>query len=129
SPADKRALLVSALKPLLLPTAFTGAQAVIKLVGLIDEHGAVDVDAQIRIEILTKIRDGAGNHYFRAWAENSDAMDITREWLKGSIDAEDKALCDTIMPLLHLIDRLPLTVEILKESKLGKLIVKLTKEP
>jgi hypothetical protein len=57
-------------------------------------------------------------------------MDITREWLKAAATAKsDTPLVDTVMPLLHIIDRLPLSVESLKSSKLGKIIVKLVKEP
>lgn len=113
-----------------------------------------DADPSIRLEILTKIRDGAGNHYFRAWSENLRAMDITREWLRAAYAANGNSpLIETIMPLLHvrgqniypilreakgptmlagsfqIIDRLPLTVETLKASKLGKLVVKLVKDP
>ncbi|KAF8131278.1 hypothetical protein K438DRAFT_1885811 [Mycena galopus ATCC 62051] len=33
------------------------------------------------------------------------------------------------MPLLHPIDRLPITVESLKTSKLGKIVMKLVKDP
>lgn len=61
-----------------------------------------ETDSAIRLEILTKIRDGAGNHYFRAWSENLRAMDITREWLKAAYTAnDDSPLIETIMPLLH----------------------------
>lgn len=60
------------------------------------------MEAGIRLEILTKIRDGAGNHYFRAWSENSMAIDITRDWLKAAFIANsDSPLVETIMPLLH----------------------------
>ena len=72
------------------------------LVQKIDDFGSQDVDASVRLEILTKIRDGAGNHYFRAWSENSTAVDITREWLKAAFTAKsDSPLVETIMPLLH----------------------------
>ncbi|KAJ8514875.1 hypothetical protein ONZ45_g7623 [Pleurotus djamor] len=119
-----------ALKPLLVSTAFNGAGAVNTMVNRIEDYGYNAVDAVIRLEILTKIRDGAGNHYFRAWAENGAAMDITREWLKAAFVAkQDDPLVETVMPLLHLIDRLPLTLELLKSSKLGKIIVKLVKDP
>jgi len=82
------------------------------------------------MDILTKIRDNAGNHYFRAWSENEDAVDITKEWLKAGLTAtQDNGLVETIMPLLHIVDRMPLTVNALKKSKLGKIVVKLVKEP
>ncbi|KAK7061264.1 hypothetical protein R3P38DRAFT_3488838 [Favolaschia claudopus] len=135
SPAERRQQLLTVIRPLLVPTQFTGAGAVATLATRISDYGAADVDIATRKEILTKIRDSAGNHYFRAWAENPIAVDITREWLKAAFTAsreggEDaEQLGETIMPLLHLIDRLPMTVESLKTSKLGKLVVRLVKEP
>lgn len=92
----------ASVKPLLLPNSFTGAGAVNSLVTLITEYGSQDVGAQTRLEILTKIRDNAGNYYFRAWSENPTAIDITREWLKAGATAKnDNPLVETIMPLLH----------------------------
>lgn len=112
------------------PNSFTGAGAVNSLVGHLDDFGPQNVDAALRLEILTKIRDNAGNHYFRAWLENVAAMDITRDWLKAGLTAKnDNLLVETIMPLLHIVDRLPMTVDALKASKLGKIVVKLVKEP
>ncbi|KAG9317074.1 hypothetical protein JVU11DRAFT_1261 [Chiua virens] len=118
------------IRSLLQPHSFTGAGAVNSLVAHIDDFGSQEVDPTTRLEILTKIRDNAGNHYFRAWLENVAAMDITREWLKvGLMAKSDSLLVETIMPLLHIVDRLPMTVDALKASKLGKIIVKLVKEP
>ncbi|KAJ2918224.1 hypothetical protein MD484_g2155, partial [Candolleomyces efflorescens] len=116
------------LKPLLQSSAFSGAGAVQTLVDKIDNFGSQDVEPATRLEILTKMRDGAPNHYFRAWSENGGAMDITREWLKAAAKG-DGELKDTIMPLLHIIDRLPFTVESLASSKLGKIILRLLKHP
>ncbi|KAF7330885.1 hypothetical protein MVEN_02428000 [Mycena venus] len=134
SPAERRQQMLTAIRPLLQANAFTGAAAVATLATRLFDYGSADVDAATRMEILTKIRDGAGNHYFRAWAENPTAVDITREWLKAAFNAtresgDDAQLGETIMPLLHLIDRLPMTVESLKTSKLGKIVVKLVKDP
>ncbi|KIL67411.1 hypothetical protein M378DRAFT_159842 [Amanita muscaria Koide BX008] len=130
SPQERMQQFQASLKPLLQPSAFTGAQAVNTLVQKITEIGSQEVDSAVRLEILTKIRDGAGNHYFRAWSENVTAVDITREWLKSAYTAkDDESMTETIMPLLHIIDRLPLTVDSLKASKLGKIVVKLVKDP
>ncbi|KAJ7179627.1 hypothetical protein C8R46DRAFT_1160152 [Mycena filopes] len=132
---QRRALLLTQIRPLLHPSQFSGAGAVSNLAQRLYDYGTADVDPATRLEILTKIRDGAGNHYFRAWAENQTAVDITREWLKAAFTAsreggEDaEALGETIMPLLHIIDRLPMSVESLKTSKLGKIVVKLVKDP
>lgn len=69
----------------------------------IEDYGPTNVDHDVRLEILTKIRDGAGNHYFRAWAENPFAMDVTRKWLWSAISAAKTGdpLSETTMPLLH----------------------------
>ena len=101
-PHIKKEQFQLAVKPLLLASSFTGAQAVNSLVTLISDYGSQDVDAATRLEILTKIRDQAGNHYFRAWSENPLAIDISREWLKAAFTAKNDApLVETIMPLLH----------------------------
>ena len=136
----------STIKPLLQPNQFTGAGAVSDLADKIIALDIVEIEGPLRLEILTKIRDNAGNHYFRAWVENEDAMDITREWLKAAAKGDDQ-LAETIMPLLHvrrsfmvsvmdvpecrnrqIIDRLPWSLESLRKAKLGKIILKLTKE-
>ena len=140
------------MKPFIQPTSFTGAGAVSQLVKILDEFGINEVDVAIRLEILTKIRDNAGNHYFRAWVDNLVAMEVVREWLKlAFVGRSDSQLVETIMPILHvsggikgaspfvivgllmrasqIIDRLPLTIEKLKLSKLGKLIMRLMKDP
>ena len=102
SPQERKQQLLSSIRPLLQPSAFTGAQAVATLVQKITDYGSQELDPTIRLEILTKIRDGAGNHYFRAWSENVAAVDITREWLKSAFTAkDDESMIETIMPLLH----------------------------
>jgi hypothetical protein len=69
--------------------------------GIVD-YGISEVGTQTRLDILTKIRDNAGNNYFRAWLENVSAMDITREWLKaGATPNADNQVVETVMPLLH----------------------------
>jgi len=100
-----------------------------QLVGKIVEYGISEVSAQTRLDILTKIRDNAGNNYFRAWLENVSAMDITREWLKtGATTNADNQVLETAMPLLHIADRLPFTGETLVSSKIGKIVRKLAKD-
>ncbi|KAI0676705.1 hypothetical protein C8Q78DRAFT_39914 [Trametes maxima] len=131
SAEQERAKLVADVKPLIQPNSFTGGGAVSQLVTILDDFGITDVEPQIRLDVLTRIRDNAGNHYFRAWVDNSIAMEVIREWLKlAFVGRNEMQLVETIMPLLQqIIDRLPLTLEKLKESKLGKLIMKLMKEP
>lgn len=127
TPQARQEKFNSTIKPLLQPNQFTGAGAVSDLADKIIALDIAEIEGPLRLEILTKIRDNAGNHYFRAWVENEDAMDITREWLKVAAKGDDQ-LAETIMPLLHIIDRLPWSLESLRKAKLGKIIVKLTKE-
>lgn len=102
SPQERKQQFQASVKPLLQPSTFTGAQAVNTLVQKIADFGSQDVDSTTRLEILTKIRDSAGNHYFRAWSENPIAIDITREWLKSAYTSkDDESMVETIMPLLH----------------------------
>jgi len=73
-----------------------------QLVSRIVEYGISEVNPQTRLDILTKIRDNAGNNYFRAWLENISAMDIARDWLKaGAASNADNQVLETVMPLLH----------------------------
>lgn len=100
TPQARQEKFHTAIRPLLLPNQFTGAGAVLDLTDRISALGMAEMETPLRLEILTKIRDNAGNHYFRAWVENDDAMDITREWLKAAAKGDDQ-LAETIMPLLH----------------------------
>lgn len=148
TPEERKQQFQNSIRPFLQSSAFTGAQAVNTLVERIADFGSQELDAATRLEILTKIRDGAGNHYFRAWCENSLAIDVTREWLKAAAKSDEDAMIETLMPLLHvshavslmreirlilflpyqIIDRLPLTINSLKASKLGKIVVRLVKD-
>lgn len=109
TPEQLKEKFLASLRPLLQPSSFTGAGAVNKLTGLIDDYGITKVDLSTRADILTKIRDNAGNHYFRAWAENELAMEITRLWLKESADP-DSPYSATTMPLMHVSMLLIVTV-------------------
>ncbi|KAI0751637.1 hypothetical protein C8Q80DRAFT_1218314 [Daedaleopsis nitida] len=130
SPEQRRVDLNRGVKPLIQPTSFTGAGAVSQLVNIIDDYGIPEVETATRLDILTKIRDNAGNHYFRAWVDNPVAMEIIREWLKlAFVGRAEPQLAETIMPILHIIDRLPMNLDKLKASKLGKLIMRLVKDP
>ncbi|KAH9049203.1 hypothetical protein EDB83DRAFT_2522756 [Lactarius deliciosus] len=106
-----------------------GARSVQQLVSRIIEYGISEVSGQTRLDILTKIRDNAGNNYFRAWLENISAMDVTRDWLKaGATINTDNQVLETVMPLLHIADRLPFTGDTLVSSKIGKIVRKLAKD-
>ena len=102
SPEQRRAKLAQDVKPFIQPTSFTGAGAVSQLVNILDDYGIPEVEVSLRLEILTKIRDNAGNHYFRAWVDNMIALDIIREWLKLAFQGRNEPqLLETIMPILH----------------------------
>ncbi|KAH9978276.1 hypothetical protein BGW80DRAFT_1435824 [Lactifluus volemus] len=82
------------------------------------EFGILEVSAQTRLDILTKIRDNAGNNYFGPGSRVLPAMDVTREWLKaGATAGADNQVLETVMPSLHIADRLPFTGETLVSSK------------
>lgn len=99
---QRRAQLLRDVKPLIQPSSFTGAGAVNQLVNILFDYGISEVEASTRLEILTKVRDNAGNHYFRAWVDNNDALDIIREWLKLAFQGRSETqLLETIMPILH----------------------------
>ncbi|KAH8829943.1 hypothetical protein DL96DRAFT_1591014 [Flagelloscypha sp. PMI_526] len=126
--------LVPQLQQHLSSASFTGAGAVSALLTKIDSltNSTLSlVDLPTRLEVLGKIRDVAGNPYFRALSENVDALDMLRDWLRAGCNSrpdDETGFINTVMPILHIIDRLPLTVENLKTSKLGKLIKKLSNE-
>lgn len=98
---ERKRVFQASIRPLLQPAAFTGAQAVRELTDRIAEYGLSEVDAATRLDIVGAIRDGAGNHYFRAWSENATAIDITREWIKAAARGSNALLVETTMPLLH----------------------------
>lgn len=98
---ERKRKFLTGIRPLLQSSAFSGAQAVQHLTDRIGDFGVADIDAQTRLDILARIRDGAGNHYYRAWSENSLAVEITREWIKAAAKDDSGALQETIMPLLH----------------------------
>ncbi|KAN0140181.1 hypothetical protein V8E53_002077 [Lactarius tabidus] len=126
----RREAFLDAIKPFLQAKSFSGgARSVQQLVSRIVEYGISEVSGQTRLDILTKIRDNAGNNYFRAWLENISAMDVTRDWLKSgaAINADNQVL-ETVMPLLHIADRLPFTGDTLVSSKIGKIVRKLAKD-
>ncbi|KAF8495221.1 hypothetical protein F5888DRAFT_1794988 [Russula emetica] len=127
---SRREAFLNSIRSSLQPKSFSGGvRSVQQLVSKIVEFGISEVSAQTRLEILTKIRDNAGNNYFRAWLENVGAMDIAREWLKaGATSNADNQALETVMPLLHIADRLPFTGETLVSSKIGKIVRKLAKD-
>ncbi|EJD54104.1 hypothetical protein AURDEDRAFT_110720 [Auricularia subglabra TFB-10046 SS5] len=137
-PADasgNKLSLSDALKPLLSSKILEngGRSAVTSIVDTIERYGGpADVEPRVRLEIMSRIRDNAGDEFREAWANHPGAMEIIRSWLKAGISgkgAGSDESNDGLIALLHVINRLPLTVELLKETKLGRYIKHLMKEP
>ena len=63
--------------------------------------GSSEVDLSLRLQVLLKIRDYAGNDFYQAWASNLEAMDIIRDWLKSAVTSRTGEWDETVMPLLH----------------------------
>lgn len=153
SGTPSRTALSSVLNGLLSAKALISPNQIVRTIATM---GAAEVELPMRLQVLSKIRDCAGNDFYQAWAQNTEAMDIIREWLKNAVMSKTAEWEETIMPLLHVrifpglcfaplafafsavfmptflfafcnqvIDRLPLTVESLRSSKIGKVIIKL----
>lgn len=97
------------------------------IISLLSKSKWDDIDCPTRVEILTKIRDNAGKEFYKVWAKNPGAMEIVRDWLKGTVTEE--GWDDTLMPLLFIIDRLPLGVQDLQASKIARVLIKVVKDP
>ncbi|EJD00835.1 uncharacterized protein FOMMEDRAFT_147563 [Fomitiporia mediterranea MF3/22] len=107
---------------LLTSSALSDANTVHRLMDAIADHGNANVTPEMRAELASRIRDGAGNAFFAAWARDAKAMALLLNWLKAGVTGKDEGRWDsTVMPLLHVLDRLPLTISLLKEHRPGKL--------
>ena len=91
--------LISVLNGLLSPKSLPNSPA--QIVRTIMAMGPSEVDLSLRLQVLLKIRDYAGNDFYQAWASNLEAMDIIRDWLKGAVTSKTGDWDETIMPLLH----------------------------
>ncbi|CAE6397231.1 unnamed protein product [Rhizoctonia solani] len=114
------------------------AETARKLIKLLTAEDTPETDPQTRLWLLTRIRDGAGKEFFKTWANDTDAMLLIKEWLRCATPSKDGKTeggsnplewQDTIMPLLQVIDRLPLGINQLRKSKIGSNILKLAKNP
>ncbi|CAE7177186.1 unnamed protein product, partial [Rhizoctonia solani] len=112
------------------------AETARKLINLLTAEDTPQTDPQTRLWLLTRIRDGAGKEFFNTWANDSDAMSLIKEWLRAATPTKDGKpdgdgnpadWHETIMPLLQVIDRLPLGINQLRKSKIGSNILKLAK--
>lgn len=90
------------LNQLLTPAALSNAGTVPHLMKAIHDFGYTRVTPETRVELASRIRDGAGNAFFAAWADNDDAMALHVNWLKAGVSGKDEGHWEsTIMPLLH----------------------------
>ncbi|CAE6404328.1 unnamed protein product [Rhizoctonia solani] len=114
------------------------AETARRLIKLLTAEDTPETDPQTRLWLLTRIRDGAGKEFFKTWANDTDAMLLIKEWLRSATPSKDGKTeggsnplewQDTIMPLLQVIDRLPLGIHQLRKSKIGSNILKLAKNP
>lgn len=125
--------LAEALLPLLASKALeSGSRAAVNgIVDTIDKHGGpADVEPSVRRDLMSRIRDNAGPDFLKAWVNHQGAMEIVRSWLKACITGKDSGSDESnnaLIALLYVIHRLPLTVELLKESKIGRYIKHLQK--
>lgn len=68
---------------------------------LINTHGGLSaVSPPLREHIFCKIRDGAGNAFFKEWRTDKDAMTVLVSWLRSGVKGESG--CEgSVMPILH----------------------------
>lgn len=114
------------------------AQTAKKLIDVLTAEDTPLTDPQTRLWLLTRIRDGAGKEFFKTWANDMDGMLLVKDWLRAATPSKDGGTeagtnplewQETIMPLLQVIDRLPLGINQLRKSKIGSNILKLAKNP
>jgi len=118
------------LKPLLTASRLSGPSAVAVIVNVLESYGYQDIDCDTRTDFFGKLSVQADDQFFKAWVENPAAIDITRTWLKaGAADKLDGPWRSSINPILSALGRMRFTLESLKNAKLGKIVVKLTKDP
>ena len=96
---SSKSSLTSVLNSLLSPKGLPNSPT--QLVRTITAIGPSEVELSLRLQVLLKIRDYAGNDFYQAWASNLEAMDIVRDWLKGAVTSKTGEWDETIMPLLH----------------------------
>ena len=72
-----------------------------QIVRTIMTMGPSEVELSLRLQVLLKIRDCAGNDFYQAWASNLEAMEIIRDWLRATVASKTGEWDETIMPLLH----------------------------
>ena len=92
--------LVPAIRDLLTPKSLDKAplQTAQSLISHLASTAWNDIDLTTRKEILTRIRDGAGKEFYRAWAKSEIGLSIVRDWLRTTVQKDGWE--ETLMPLL-----------------------------
>ncbi|KIM22463.1 hypothetical protein M408DRAFT_284290 [Serendipita vermifera MAFF 305830] len=133
APTEQPAALIDQVKKLLTPKQLdrdpqTSAQ---KLIDLLlppsSSNTPTHADKDARLEILTRLRDHAPREVFVVLARNLPVLGLLREWGKNACKKEEFG--ETLMGWLQVVDKLPLTVETLAQSGLGKLIKYVVEHP
>ncbi|KAF8334960.1 uncharacterized protein EI90DRAFT_3049046 [Cantharellus anzutake] len=125
----------TALKELLSPESLERSPiaAANSLIKALAQMGFSETSPSLRKDILNAMRDNAGKDFYEAWAKNPDGMEMFRVWLKSASTKKDangrKEVEETLMPLLNVIDRLPLGFEELRTSRIGKFIKNIVADP
>ncbi|KAG9127767.1 hypothetical protein FRC07_009892 [Ceratobasidium sp. 392] len=112
----------------------TPVQTAKNLINVLTAETTPETDPETRLWLLTRIRDNAGKDFFKTWANDAEGMMLIKEWLRAATPSKEPGgnpaeWQETIMPLLQVIDRLPLGINQLRKSKIGSNILKLAKNP
>ncbi|CAG7848126.1 SubName: Full=Uncharacterized protein {ECO:0000313/EMBL:CCA73556.1} [Serendipita indica DSM 11827] len=92
-----------------------------------DKVSFVNTDKDTRMEVLTRIRDHAPKEFYTLYGKNLDALVLLRDWGKDAVKKE--AYIETAMNWLQVVDKIPITVPMLVESGLGKIVKFLADRP
>ncbi|KZO94927.1 hypothetical protein CALVIDRAFT_194045 [Calocera viscosa TUFC12733] len=76
-------------------------------------------DLATRLKVLRTLREHAPERFWKAWARESVAVEMLKGWLDDAM-SEEKPKADVMMPLLQVIERLPIPIENLRSTKIGQ---------
>lgn len=102
-PPVKQHAVLPILRELIRPQALekSPAQAAEHVIEHLCSKGVVvECDHDTRLEVLTKLRDGANQQFFQAFSRSQRGLDVLGAWLKSAL-VQPEEWEDTLMPLLH----------------------------
>ncbi|KZT62170.1 hypothetical protein CALCODRAFT_278740 [Calocera cornea HHB12733] len=76
-------------------------------------------DLATRLKVLRTLREHAPERFWKAWARESVAVEMLKGWLDDAMN-DEKPKADVMMPLLQVIERLPIPIENLRSTKIGQ---------